>query len=208
MPVGWRPGPLKSGAARAFPLTVADEGAFRQTLNPYCRRARAPGSRRVQCGAGNAGTLSRHQPGGLQPQFPRQYRRPFDPGPGVGSGDGQARLRRAHGHRGIRARYVVRQTLSAGPQPRPGNVSWPRVWPASWGRTGIHVAYIVVDALIDMPFAKRAFPDKPKDFFSQPADLAETVFRTAHQPKSALVVSGRVTPVWGKMVAAPHPIIG
>ena len=53
------------------------------------------------------------------------------------------------------------------------------------GPNGIHVAYIVVDALIDMPFARRGFPDKPRDFFSQPADLAETVFHTAHQPKSA-----------------------
>ena len=47
------------------------------------------------------------------------------------------------------------------------------------------MAYIVVDALIDMPFARRGFPDKPKDFFAQPADLAETVFHTAHQPESA-----------------------
>lgn len=53
------------------------------------------------------------------------------------------------------------------------------------GPSGIHVAYIVVDALIDMPFARRNFPDKPKDFFAQPDDLAKTVFHTAHQPKSA-----------------------
>ena len=53
------------------------------------------------------------------------------------------------------------------------------------GPSGIHVAYIVVDALIDMPFARRNFPGKPKDFFSQPDDLAETVFTTARQPKSA-----------------------
>ncbi len=53
------------------------------------------------------------------------------------------------------------------------------------GPSGVHVAYIVVDALIDMPFARRRFGDKPKDFFAQPADLAETIFRTAQQPKSA-----------------------
>ena len=53
------------------------------------------------------------------------------------------------------------------------------------GPDGIHVAYIVVDAMIDMPFARRRLPDKPTDFFSQPADLAETVFQTAHQPRSA-----------------------
>ena len=53
------------------------------------------------------------------------------------------------------------------------------------GPSGVHVAYIVVDALIDMPFARRRFADKPKDFFAQPADLAETIFRTAQQPKSA-----------------------
>ena len=48
------------------------------------------------------------------------------------------------------------------------------------GPDGIHVAYIVVDALIDMPFARRGFPDKPKDFFAQPADLAEAVFHTTN----------------------------
>ena len=53
------------------------------------------------------------------------------------------------------------------------------------GPRGIHVAYIVVDALIDMPFARRNNTDKPADFFAQPADLAETIFHTAHQPKTA-----------------------
>lgn len=53
------------------------------------------------------------------------------------------------------------------------------------GPSGIHVAYIIVDALIDMPFARRNNAEKPTDSFAQPADLAETVFHTAHQPKTA-----------------------
>ncbi len=53
------------------------------------------------------------------------------------------------------------------------------------GPKGIHIAYVVVDALIDMPFARRAFGEKPKDFFAQPKDLAETIFQTTQQPKSA-----------------------
>ena len=53
------------------------------------------------------------------------------------------------------------------------------------GPRGVHVAYIVVDALIDMPFARRGREDVPKEQFAQPDDLAETILRTAEQPKTA-----------------------
>lgn len=53
------------------------------------------------------------------------------------------------------------------------------------GPQGVHVAYIVVDALIDMPFARRRRPQLSDDGYAKPDDLAETVFNVAHQPKSA-----------------------
>ncbi len=52
------------------------------------------------------------------------------------------------------------------------------------GPQGVHVAYVVIDAMIDMPFARRRFKDKPADFFAQPDDIAGEVFHTAHQPRS------------------------
>ena len=53
------------------------------------------------------------------------------------------------------------------------------------GPQGIHVAYIVVDALIDMPFARRNRPQLSDEAYAKPDDLAETVYNTANQPKSA-----------------------
>ena len=53
------------------------------------------------------------------------------------------------------------------------------------GSKGIHVCYIVVDALIDMPFARRNRPQLPDDAYSKPDELAETIYNTSVQPKSA-----------------------
>lgn len=53
------------------------------------------------------------------------------------------------------------------------------------GPDGIHVAYVAIDAVIDLPWTRKRYNDKPDDFFCQPADIAGEVYRIAHQPKSA-----------------------
>ena len=53
------------------------------------------------------------------------------------------------------------------------------------GPLGVHVAYVVVDAVIDVPWARSFFADKPDEFFCRPAAIAETVFHVAHQDRSA-----------------------
>lgn len=53
------------------------------------------------------------------------------------------------------------------------------------GPLGIHVAYLLIDAVIDVPWARKRYPDKPDDFFIQPADIAEELWHVAHQPRSA-----------------------
>ena len=53
------------------------------------------------------------------------------------------------------------------------------------GPKGIHAAYMAVDAVIDLEWTRKAFPDRPDDFFCQPADIAEECYRIAHQPRSA-----------------------
>ncbi len=53
------------------------------------------------------------------------------------------------------------------------------------GPDGVHVAYVVIDAVIDMPFARRRWKDYPKDFFAQPDDLAAEIYHVAHQPRTA-----------------------
>jgi NAD(P)-dependent dehydrogenase (short-subunit alcohol dehydrogenase family) len=53
------------------------------------------------------------------------------------------------------------------------------------GPRGIHVAYVVIDAMIDMPFARKRMGEHPDEFFAKPDDLAGEIFHVAHQPKSA-----------------------
>ena len=52
------------------------------------------------------------------------------------------------------------------------------------GPNGIHVAYIVIDAVIDLEWTRRMLPDKPDDFFIQPDAIADTAFHVAHQDRS------------------------
>ena len=50
---------------------------------------------------------------------------------------------------------------------------------------GVHVGYITIDAAIDLEWTRKAWPDKPDDFFIQPDDIASEVWHIAHQSKSA-----------------------
>ena len=53
------------------------------------------------------------------------------------------------------------------------------------GPQGVHVAYLAIDAVIDLQWTRRRSPDAPDDFFCKPADIAGEVWHLAHQPKSA-----------------------
>jgi NAD(P)-dependent dehydrogenase (short-subunit alcohol dehydrogenase family) len=53
------------------------------------------------------------------------------------------------------------------------------------GPDGIHVAYIAIDAVIDLDWTRKMAPDKPNDFFCKPDDIAMEVLRIAQQPRSA-----------------------
>jgi NAD(P)-dependent dehydrogenase (short-subunit alcohol dehydrogenase family) len=55
----------------------------------------------------------------------------------------------------------------------------------SLGSRGIHVAYIVVDGVIDTPSTRSFIRDKPDDFFLKPDSIAESVFHVATQERSA-----------------------
>jgi NAD(P)-dependent dehydrogenase (short-subunit alcohol dehydrogenase family) len=67
------------------------------------------------------------------------------------------------------------------------------------GPQGIHAAYVAIDAVINVPWTREAFADKPDEFFCQPADIAEECYRIAHQPKSAWTFESVIRPygeVW------------
>lgn len=55
----------------------------------------------------------------------------------------------------------------------------------SLGPRGVHVAYVVIDAVIDVPWTRKAMPDAPDEFFIQPRGIAEAVHHLAHQERSA-----------------------
>jgi NAD(P)-dependent dehydrogenase (short-subunit alcohol dehydrogenase family) len=62
------------------------------------------------------------------------------------------------------------------------------------GPKGIHAAYVAIDAVIDLPWTRKAFADRPDEFFCQPADIADEVFRIAHQPRSAWSAESVIRP--------------
>jgi len=53
------------------------------------------------------------------------------------------------------------------------------------GPEGVHAAYVAIDAVIDLAWTRERMPDRPDEFFCQPADIAAECFRIAHQPRSA-----------------------
>jgi NAD(P)-dependent dehydrogenase (short-subunit alcohol dehydrogenase family) len=55
----------------------------------------------------------------------------------------------------------------------------------SVGPRGVHVAYVVIDGVIDMPTTRAFFKDKSDDFFLRPSAIADTYFYLAHQDRSA-----------------------
>src|SRR5437868_14395159 len=62
------------------------------------------------------------------------------------------------------------------------------------GPQGVHVAYLVIDAVIDVPWTRERFKDAPDDYFIKPAAIADEVFHLAHQDRSAWTFLGEVRP--------------
>ena len=53
------------------------------------------------------------------------------------------------------------------------------------GPAGIHVSYVIIDAVVDMPSSRAMMPEVPDSIFARPDDIAESVLFLAHQPRSA-----------------------
>ena len=53
------------------------------------------------------------------------------------------------------------------------------------GPKGVHVAYVVIDAVIDVAWTRKLHPTAPDSFFIQPADIAAEVGHLIQQPRSA-----------------------
>ena len=62
------------------------------------------------------------------------------------------------------------------------------------GPRGVHVAYVVIDAVIDVPWTRERFRDAPADFFIKPSAIADEVFHLAHQDRSAWSFNVEIRP--------------
>lgn len=68
------------------------------------------------------------------------------------------------------------------------------LWPS-----GIHVALVIIDGIVNLPRTRERMPDKPDNFFVKPDDVASTVFWLAQQTSSTWSFEIEVRPfgeVW------------
>jgi NAD(P)-dependent dehydrogenase (short-subunit alcohol dehydrogenase family) len=67
------------------------------------------------------------------------------------------------------------------------------------GPQGVHVAYVVIDAVIDLEWTRKMFNDKPDEYFIKPSAIADTTWHVAHQDRSGWSFNVEVRPfgeVW------------
>jgi short-subunit dehydrogenase len=62
------------------------------------------------------------------------------------------------------------------------------------GPKGVHVAYVLIDAVIDLDWTRKRFADAPDDFFIKPAAIADEIWHVVHQDGSAWSFNVEVRP--------------
>ena len=58
----------------------------------------------------------------------------------------------------------------------------------------MHVAYVAIDAVIDLEWTRKRNPDKPDSYFCKPDDIAGECWHNAHQPRSAWTFDIQIRP--------------
>jgi len=62
------------------------------------------------------------------------------------------------------------------------------------GPKGVHVAYVVIDAVIDLAWTRRRYPDAADGFFIRPAAIADEIWHVIHQDSSAWSFNVEIRP--------------
>ncbi len=62
------------------------------------------------------------------------------------------------------------------------------------GPKGVHVAYVLIDAVIDLAWTRKRFPDAPNEFFITPTAIADEVWHVTHQDRCAWSFNVEVRP--------------
>jgi short-subunit dehydrogenase len=53
------------------------------------------------------------------------------------------------------------------------------------GKQGVHVAYLVIDAVIDLEWTRKRYNDRPDELFIKPQAIADEIWHVVHQDRSA-----------------------
>jgi NAD(P)-dependent dehydrogenase (short-subunit alcohol dehydrogenase family) len=62
------------------------------------------------------------------------------------------------------------------------------------GPKGVHVAYVLIDAVIDLEWTRKRFAGAPDDFFIKPGAIADEIWHVTHQDRSAWSFNVEVRP--------------
>lgn len=62
------------------------------------------------------------------------------------------------------------------------------------GPKGVHVAYVLIDAVIDLEWTRKRFANAPDDFFIRPAAIADEIWHVVHQDRSAWSFNVEIRP--------------
>ncbi|MBR0713865.1 SDR family NAD(P)-dependent oxidoreductase [Bradyrhizobium liaoningense] len=62
------------------------------------------------------------------------------------------------------------------------------------GPQGVHVAYVVIDAVIDLEWTRKRWPDRTDDFFIKPRAIADEIWHVVHQDRSAWSFNVEIRP--------------
>jgi NAD(P)-dependent dehydrogenase (short-subunit alcohol dehydrogenase family) len=62
------------------------------------------------------------------------------------------------------------------------------------GPKGVHVAYVLIDAVIDLEWTRKRWPDAPDAFFIKPAAIADEIWHVTHQDRSAWSFNVEIRP--------------
>ena len=168
----------------AFPVDVADLDALRATLARVRAELGAPSVLLHNAVAGGFGTFETVKPEALEHRFRvnvtsllvlAQELAPamIEAGWGAIAVTGNTSARRGKAEFAGFAPTKAAQRILAESLAR------------ALGPKGVHVAYVVTDAVIDVPWTRKAMPDRPDDFFIQPSGIADAVHHVVHQERSA-----------------------
>ncbi len=62
------------------------------------------------------------------------------------------------------------------------------------GPKGVHVGIVMIDAVIDLAWTRKRWPDAPDEFFARPAAIADVIWDMVHQDRSTWAYEIEIRP--------------